>query len=373
MGITDLAAFGINDIPANGDEKREGFQSKSIPSEIAATLESLQPDQIEERKKEEEHEALFTYQPLDPLKSEIRILTLRYSPNFSDPLVADLVVGSLDGAQVHPNIWTYTALSYTWGPPVFDGSITLNGRLFPITKNLEIALRYMRKSNSDYSHASFRRLGDTAWWIDQICINQQDIEERSSQVSLMRRIYKRATSVSVWLGESSPDSSRAIDLLTAIGRPPINAPGEKKIVYPEFSAEDVCKNWRALKNLLERPWWERVWIRQEVALSNSVKLWVGERCCEMELLAPTLGVINYLQNMGIEVPVQDGVDDADDDKTVEGEIGGLKLPWDYHGQQLQSLRGMTSGGFAWVELENLLPAGTSRSNAHIIYKGDNRL
>ncbi|KAH8600692.1 heterokaryon incompatibility, partial [Bisporella sp. PMI_857] len=82
---------------------------------------------------------------------------------------------------------TFTALSYTWGEPVMDGTLVLDGKILKITKNLETALNAIWRGGWSAKK----------WWIDQICINQSDIDERNSQVNLMREIYKKSEEVVV--------------------------------------------------------------------------------------------------------------------------------------------------------------------------------
>ncbi|TFB04978.1 hypothetical protein CCMA1212_002678 [Trichoderma ghanense] len=118
-----------------------------------------------------------------PLKDgEIRVLTI-----LPDEWIADLrceisVVSLNDKPE-------YAALSYVWGGPQQDGTLHVNDRRRSIGRSLETALRY------------YRRAG---WivplWADAICINQEDVAERSSQVSIMDRIYSDAATVFVVLG-----------------------------------------------------------------------------------------------------------------------------------------------------------------------------
>ena len=37
-------------------------------------------------------------------------------------------------------------------------------------------------------------------WADAVCINQNDVDERSSQVSIMSDIYQEAKKCQIWLG-----------------------------------------------------------------------------------------------------------------------------------------------------------------------------
>ncbi|KAI8945474.1 heterokaryon incompatibility protein-domain-containing protein [Xylaria longipes] len=99
---------------------------------------------------------------------------------------------------------SYEALSYTWGDPHSSrGIIDMNGRPFPIRGNLEVALRSLRLRNKP------RTL-----WIDALCIDQINVEERNFQVGRMRDIYKGASKVLVFLGPATNNSDMAMDLIT---------------------------------------------------------------------------------------------------------------------------------------------------------------
>ena len=90
----------------------------------------------------------------------------------------------------------YTALSYTWGQPLRteDAFIGISSQCIKITETLHAARVHLR-----------RRVPVTLW-IDAVCINQDDIKERSSQVRLMRQIYRGASQVVVWIHEPDEDS-----------------------------------------------------------------------------------------------------------------------------------------------------------------------
>ncbi len=73
---------------------------------------------------------------------------------------------------------TYTALSYTWGPVSQSQDILLDGHVFVVRQNLW-----------DFLHIARQNYPGIAFWIDAVCINQDDIQERNQQVSLMSTIY----------------------------------------------------------------------------------------------------------------------------------------------------------------------------------------
>jgi hypothetical protein len=147
----------------------------------------------------------------------------------------------------------YEAVSYTWGDPDNLRPITLEGSDRYVTKNLEIALQHFR-----YHHA-VRRL-----WVDALCINQQDNEDRLHQVQLMRFVYQNAGRVLVWLGPSFDNSDRAGVFLKVKGEE-IQAARRAGDSIPVGSfPPDAVK---AVYDLMRRPYWYRVWVFQEVSLS----------------------------------------------------------------------------------------------------------
>ncbi|KAH8725333.1 heterokaryon incompatibility protein-domain-containing protein, partial [Phaeosphaeriaceae sp. PMI808] len=112
----------------------------------------------------------------------IRLLILRPG-SFDDPIHCQLKQVSLSAEHA------YDALSYVWGNASDTSPISLNGTPHHITKNLEIALRYLRHRESP-----------KVLWVDAICINQSDINERNHQVQQMADIYSQAQRVIGWLG-----------------------------------------------------------------------------------------------------------------------------------------------------------------------------
>ena len=97
---------------------------------------------------------------------------------------------------------SFEALSYTWGPPVFPEVLhTCNGVL-QITENLALALRNLRfKERVRYL------------WVDAVCINQSDTADKSRQVAMMGSIYKSASRVICWLGQTDESISYAMETL----------------------------------------------------------------------------------------------------------------------------------------------------------------
>src|SRR5580700_5121291 len=91
-------------------------------------------------------------------------------------------------------------------------------------------------------------------WVDAICINQENITERNSQVQLMKSIYEKASRVLVWLGEEADDSDVALGLVSSMK----DYNFERLACEQNYIAEKpVPKEWKALFRLSQRPWWSR--------------------------------------------------------------------------------------------------------------------
>ncbi|KAK4151278.1 HET-domain-containing protein [Chaetomidium leptoderma] len=155
-------------------------------------------------------------------------------------------------------VW-YTALSYTWGPPVFEGRIECEGQLRPITRGLEMALRHFRQP--DHS---------VVMWIDQLCINQDSIREKEQQIPLMSRIYQKAINTAMWLGAGTPESDSAMQLLEDVNEllqyvdSDLHAADFERMGLPSADSDA----WGEMWHLLSRQWFTRVWIIEEVILSR---------------------------------------------------------------------------------------------------------
>lgn len=157
---------------------------------------------------------------------------------------------------------SYEALSYAWGDPKATDSIHLHHQHSQATLSLGIA------SNCAQAPRRIRHVDkERVIWVDAICINQADLSERSAQVRIMHRIYKMASQVLIYLGESSPDSDKAIDVLND------DANGDRPFVTDRLDDAEI----EALSNFFNRDWFHRVWVLQEVAWAKSALVLCGSR------------------------------------------------------------------------------------------------
>jgi hypothetical protein len=129
------------------------------------------------------------------VRAKIRFIYIDSAKRESDPLRCQLKTVDMSS---NPQ---YIAISYTWQGIYRSQPLILNGKLMHITVSLEQALYH------------FRLLfpSDTPFWIDALCINQEDNEEKSTEIQRMLSIYKAATRVVVWLGPSNEGAVAALD------------------------------------------------------------------------------------------------------------------------------------------------------------------
>lgn len=221
----------------------------------------------------------FCYQALSTTTS-IRLLQI---PKFVSTLQYDLIEVDLENSPV------YDALSYTWHLPVeeqssatsgviseFGGSINCNGMKLDVTTNLRDGLLRLEQ---------FRQ--ETLIWIDAICINQQDLAERSAQVNMMGRIFRSARTVVVWLGE--PQSGRNVltveDTIRFMEQLPcIKEQQSESISDYENTALAALRempfalnlsDWLDLGLFFCRSWFQRCWIIQEIVLASTIEVYCG--------------------------------------------------------------------------------------------------
>lgn len=159
----------------------------------------------------------------------------------------------------------FYALSYVWGDPAAVCDIKIDGMSVKIGANLYAALQSIRKNTK------FRAL-----WVDALCINQSDLEEKSWQVQQMAVVYSRARATISCLGPGSADSDLALRSLTeldtstsdsywSIQQAREGAPPPKKVKKGILRITNDLSRWNAIVSLCARPYWSRIWIFQEMA------------------------------------------------------------------------------------------------------------
>ncbi|KAJ3566576.1 hypothetical protein NPX13_g7083 [Xylaria arbuscula] len=178
-------------------------------------------------------------------------------------------------AQFQP---LYEALSYEWGSPdgveevyMEEAGLSHGRGQIEIRSNLASALRHLRHSDRA------RTL-----WVDALCINQADVNERNEQVKRMAEIFQSAERVLIWLGPEADDSRIAMQTLAHLGQQieitsdnrAIPAPSSQ---FPQWRHQDQplpysSQEWSAINALFNRGWFERLWVVQESQLARDESL-----------------------------------------------------------------------------------------------------
>ncbi|KAB5518083.1 heterokaryon incompatibility protein-domain-containing protein [Coniochaeta sp. 2T2.1] len=188
----------------------------------------------------------YSYQPLTASDS-IRLLVLDPSKDDKTPLHGSLLhttFADCDYELIEP----YTALSYVWGDAAQTDEICISGEDVTITPTLASALRNLRDGTRS-----------RPIWADALCIDQSNLPERNRQVSLMGHIYSLAGNTVIYLGPSSKES----DLVLG------SAPRSSLGMYPSLDQARRDATIQGAKlDILNRPWFGRVWIFQELILSR---------------------------------------------------------------------------------------------------------
>lgn len=276
---------------------------------------------------------MFSYSQLNREASEIRLVQFKEPASANpatSPIELELRSASLDD-DTH-----YAAISYAWGRP--DAStaaqIRVNGGSVTIGREIHVALARLRQN------------GVRSWlWVDSICINQPDLEEKSWQVAQMRSIFSRADRVYIWLGPGSSETDKAMDFVSRVGPralvvgvldmwwsdPQLQAPLSQYIKErasspevpdrhdesspagreladfffdilhePDLNARNFNQGLLAgIEDIMRREYWHRVWIIQEISLAHAATVLCGEKAVELEHFDATFSAILFCLRFGL--------------------------------------------------------------------------
>ncbi len=297
----------------------------------------------------------YRYPPLERNNENIRLLQILESDEQGRDV--DLIRCSIETASLDQGL-EYIALSYTWGDAKVTKPIFIDGEELQVTTNLHLALVALQARGIN-----------TRLWIDAICINQQDNDEKSWQVGQMLRIYEEATQVLVWLGPSADNSDAVFDIIKEIGRDALNCgilsfteeqkeeaealfgqvqhlsafryhlpqgkPGTfENMLFQHFAGPDRPNNGiicppAPLEALMSRSWWQRIWVLQEFSVAREVLFMCGDRAVSGEVFEAGLmffkmqtssraqsdSIIHTMDSL--DIGIRYGSSDSEEDKENE--------------------------------------------------------
>jgi len=202
----------------------------------------------------------FEHESLDHSQPSIRLLKI--SPTLS---AEGLVQCSISHTTI--DYAPYRCLSYAWGEPEPKQLVLMNGKHFFVQPNLFEYLKVTRADPERTAHT---------YWIDAVCVDQENTVERNHQVMQMGRIYSRAETVIAWLGLASKETV-------------LHYHGELQLRYSHPSTwkerTPVREARRAVNNdLLGNDYWTRAWITQELKLARRIAVAIGPLTITMHRL-----------------------------------------------------------------------------------------
>ncbi|KAK4615827.1 hypothetical protein CLAFUW4_10093 [Fulvia fulva] len=211
---------------------------------------------------EEARQLVYADCPVDD-PGQFRLLVLRPGPRDAQadgtktPVIADL--RSFQICEAPP----YIALSYSWGTEPTGIELEIGPlACIPITKHLDRALRQARNPRKS-----------VFLWVDALCIDQQNVEERSAQVSIMQHIFSAAEDVYIWLGMGTDvlsarnleDGPTAENLRWMIA---LNRDTKQNDQFVGLNAQAM----RSIMGQQTHAWWKRKWVLQEVSVAKNPPL-----------------------------------------------------------------------------------------------------
>lgn len=201
-----------------------------------------------------------------------------------EPIYCELKAVDFSQLDKYP----YWALSYCWGDDDPTNPILVSDRTFSRTDSankrglIKLVAQQARpkeffiRSNLYKALKRLRTRRKDVWlWVDALCINQKDSNEKTHQLQKMLEIYGKARNVCIWIGENEADdkSLLAMDMIADC----VNLKVLDRLVSPEVAYDKAVESWVAFADLLRRPWFTRRWVVQEVACARSVTIQCGQR------------------------------------------------------------------------------------------------
>ena len=220
-----------------------------------------------------------SYAYTDLTHDEFRLIQLNGLDASSGRFTIDLENIPLNDSTIE-----YDAISYAWNNEIRNVPILCSGKVLTITASLHNALSTF--STLDQA----KRI-----WADAICINQNDDAEKALQVPLMRQIYRNAYRVLVWLGSAGSHTDRVMDSMLNLNLLLSKAPDAMLISTQSLQKYDLPGTedqlWHGIGELFARPWFQRLWIVQEVSLADNILVFCGSKSVPWEQLSLLAGHI----------------------------------------------------------------------------------
>ncbi|KAH7303951.1 heterokaryon incompatibility protein-domain-containing protein [Stachybotrys elegans] len=196
---------------------------------------------------------------------------------------------------------SFTALSYVWGDYSSPKDVLhCSGCEIEVTRNCWSAMYHLTKS------------GPLTIWIDAVCINQSDDDEKARQIPLMTKIYSRASVTYAWLGRGNKNTDAAMEFLAQAALPfekrksgcatiptgTSTAFRHALYFYTRQVSVHIRPHYAGLGAIFSARWIERVWTLQEAVMSTNLLVVCGDKSVSWNAMIHSL---EYMTFMGTKV------------------------------------------------------------------------
>ncbi|KXH25092.1 HET domain-containing protein [Colletotrichum salicis] len=293
-----------------------------------------------------------------PLWTEdaIRVIVLEPATQLDAPLHCSITqygrsrqLGVLDRTR------DYSAVSYTWGDPIFSYPLFIDqgsSRLM-ITPIVDSFLRHMRKLDTP------RYL-----WIDAVCLNQKDDDEKAQQVPLMGEIYEGAKKVHIWIGDEDEMTARLFAALRVVAmipnktRLPVDMARQTAAAMEKVLGPDYIFHMRIF---LTRAWFTRRWIIQEACLARQPKVHCGKHSLGLSWFVSAAQRLQYVQSVvSYELRVTQNL--VSERKPV------LELLWNFHAAGCAQQQDRIAALYGLIPEDETFTLGYNKSPWTSMYK-----
>jgi hypothetical protein len=235
--------------------------------------------------------------------------------DINTPVLACELVDKVPLSRLNGN---YSTVSYCAGQPSNTAVLIVDGLPFMAFANLEHAIENALNSWNKRHPGE-----DLQLWVDQICINQHDMDERASQITMMRDIYRRCNETFISLSAPgmknllswtrpppagiSPEGNSSVTILENWARDQLDQFNPEQSTDDEFTCcrKDICSSRGIKENNMEAflkcAWWQRSWVFQEF-VSSLRPMFISYSTTvpwkELEALLQHLSSHDYISRVG---------------------------------------------------------------------------